>query len=294
MLDEINLFLDIVRLKNLTKVAALHQLSKSQVSRRLTQLEQSLQTKLIQRSTRHISLTPSGFYLHQAFMQMKSLYLEALEQIHQQDTSLEGLIKITAPTTWGSDIICPLLAKFSAAHPGIQLKIDLSPAIRDLYFDDFDVAIRAGTSLPDTDLKARKLVSYPFVVCASAHYLSQHPQLKHPQDLSTHPCINDLTDNPEYKKYRWSFSKDGAVINVETTRSFEVSNYQAQKQLLLEGMGVAKLPLPFIESELKQKQILPLFSQYSLAPIHLWILYPRNAFLPKKLRALIDFLSAKL
>lgn len=290
MFEEITLFIAIVNYKNLTKVANELGLSKSQVSRRLTQIEQTLGHSLINRSTRKLSLTEAGERFYSSCLEMESSWHSTLEALNDEQTTLAGVLKITLPPSWANAIFMPIFAEFAKQYPEITFNLDLTSEIRDLYSGNYDLAIRLAPILPDSNLKARKLINYQSIICASPAYLKRHPAPKTPNDLKQHRCINSFSHSINRKASLWKLNKANKTQKIATQGQFTVSDYLAQRALALADYGVVLVPKLFVEQDIEQKQLVPLLKSYTLPEGHLWAIHPYQHRMPNRVRVLIDFI----
>jgi len=294
MINDIFLFIDILQTGSLTKTAAAHHMSKSQISRRLTMLEENLKTKLVTRTTRTLVPTESGNLFLQYCLQIQEVWNDALKVIGEQSEEISGEIKLTLPITWGSEIIMPHLAHFYSLYPNVRFSIDMSPAIRDIASEGYDLGFRVGEKLPNSSLKSRKLMSYSYVLCGSPHYFEKNGIPKTPNDLKHHSGIINMTLSPENREFEWVLSDNIKKYKIQVQRKFEVSNYSAQRKLALMGMGIVCIPKPLVKTMLAKKELVEILQTYEKPSATLWLLHPYHHTPPKKVRLLIDYLTEKL
>ena len=163
-------------------------LAKSVVSRRISQLEERLGSKLLYRTTRRLSLTDNGRIFHQHALQILNDLQNAEQQVSEQATQLQGKIRIAAPLSFGLKHLSSALATFMLEHPSIELDLDLNDREINLVEDGFDMAIRIG-DLQDSSLIAKHLGTIRSMTCASPDYLKKHPAPQHPNDLKNHHAL---------------------------------------------------------------------------------------------------------
>lgn len=288
MLNTFRLFIDIVKLANLSQVAAKWQLSKSQVSRKLTKLEEDIGSQLVQRSTRRLSLTESGQIFYQSCQHLVALWDESLEAIQEGEKNVSGDIRLTAPSTWGNTIIVPAVAAFSRKYPDINFTLDLTASIRDMH--QYDVAIRSIKQLPDSNLHARELLRYDYILCGSQEYLDSFGTPRTVDELSQHRCIHNVTHDPGKRHYEWTFKSGSKIEKVRLSSHFQVSNYAAQADLVTQGLGLARLPAPFAKPLIDSGKLIELLPQYDKDYSILWLVFPHHGPMPKRIRLLIDYL----
>jgi DNA-binding transcriptional LysR family regulator len=289
--EEIQLFLSIARILNLTKTGKALGLSKSQVSRRLSKLENTLNVQLVQRSPQKVSLTEAGLQFYAYAIQIEATWHAALEELGKEEDEIQGLIRLTAPIGFGMKVIMPKLQQFAKLYPKVNLNIDLSSSLRNAIVDDYDIVIRNAKTLRDSDFKARKIVDYQMQTYAAPAYLATTKTPTKPKDLIKHPCISIVSGSNSNNKTRWHyFDKNKKSHSIEVSSRFCVSNYEVQMQLALAGLGIVQLPDIFANDAAKQGQLVPLLKSYRTPQASLWLLHPYQYSVPKRMRLLIEFL----
>tara|TARA_R110000868_G_scaffold158036_4_gene385883 strand:- start:49249 stop:50160 length:912 start_codon:yes stop_codon:yes gene_type:complete len=291
MNKQLQIFLTVARLLNLSKAAESLKISTSQVSRNLSQLEKQFKHTLVQRSPQKVSLTESGktFYVYAS--QIEETWLAAQEEFHEESSDITGLIKLSCPQTFGMKHVLPKIQAFAKSNPQIDFNVDMSSSLRNVVLDDYDIIIRSATQLPDSDLKMRKMLSYKMVTCAAPSYLKNHKTPQIPDDLAQHDNISNMAYTEANNKSVWQFyDKNNALQKLKLTSRFCVSNYEAQLQLALDGLGIAQLPNQLIEQEIKKGTLVSILNAYRTPEYALWLLHPYPYSVPKRIRLLIEYL----
>ena len=283
-------FANVVETSSFTAAADRLQLSKSFVSKQVSQLEAELGTRLLYRTTRKLSLTEEGalFYKHCQFIISEADSARA--EIIESQSNPRGKIRITIPQSLIIAGAGQTLIKFQQAYPDIELDVIVSGKFFDLIDNSIDLAVRVG-QLEDSMLVSRKLESCFFQAVASPQYLKKNGTPKHPQDLKQHNC---LIYGSSKEINNWPFR----ITNNETIMLKAKGNLTSNDGLLmvsaaLEGMGIAFGPSFMFKQHLDAGTLSLLLPEYQL-PTAISAIYPANRNLPRRVRALIDFLNENL
>ncbi|MGL4579188.1 MAG: LysR substrate-binding domain-containing protein [Shewanella xiamenensis] len=265
-------------------------LSKSAISKRITQLEQHLGIQLLQRTTRSLSLTDAGARYFEYIRPAVQLTQEGLDAISELQQTPRGNLRISVPMVFGRRYIAPLIAEFLRRYPDIQLQMQMDDKTTDLIAGGFDLAIRIG-ELPDSSLIARKIAPCLSVICASPAYLAQHGLPMTPSALTQHNCLfySYFQDGVE-----WSFHGPDGVQRVQPKGNYQVNNSDAIQQACLDGLGIANLPRFIVEPDLQAGHLQALLTDYPLPEHGIYAVYPQRKYLPTKVTVLIKFLMEKL
>ncbi|MCZ8177641.1 MAG: LysR family transcriptional regulator [Rhizobium sp.] len=266
-------------------------LSPATVSERLTSLEEHFGAKLLHRTTRSMSLTQEGRILVDGARRILEDF-ELLEaHVRQGVEHISGTIRLSAPFDLGRNRIAPLLNSFMADHPDIRIDLYLSDGYVDLVGSGFDLAIRFG-NLKDSGLFIRKLGNNRRIICAAPAYLHKHGMPVTPGDLVRHNCL--LLRFGETVDHSWSFMVDGTLTS-QFVRGDRITNDGALvRDWCLAGFGIAAKTLWDIEHHLQSGELIEILNSYSLPPSALQIVYSGGCTLPKRVRALIDYLGSNL
>lgn len=261
-------------------------LSKSAISKRITQLEQHLGIQLLQRTTRSLSLTDAGARYFEYIRPAVQLTQEGLDAICELQQTPKGNLRISVPMVFGRLYIAPLIAEFLKCYPDIQLQMQMDDKTTDLIAGGFDLAIRIG-ELPDSSLIARKIAPCLSVICASPAYLAQHGSPLTPCGLTQHNCLfySYFQDGVE-----WSFHNPDGVQRVQPKGNYQVNNSDAIHQACLDGLGIANLPRFIVESDLQAGRLQALLTDFPLPEHGIYAVYPQRKYLPTKVTVLIEFL----
>jgi DNA-binding transcriptional LysR family regulator len=292
---DIDLFVRVVKNKGLAVTAREMSLSPASVTIKINRLEEYYGVKLLNRTTRQVSLTEEGKQFYERCLRILSEVDEAEEQLRTGRDSFSGPLSITAPVDIGQQHIAPLLAKFAEQHPGITATLHLNDGVVNLLDSGFDLGVRFGV-LKDNRMIARKLASNKRVVCASPRYLKKHGMPKTPEDLLNHRCLTMIRKGEPLTEWHFSIKgkRQGVAVN-----SFLSSNNGAQiKNWAVAGHGIALKSIWDIQDQLKTKKLNLILEDYAqdfeAAGIdndaNLNVVYLSREYLPERVRAFIEVL----
>ncbi|WP_313140966.1 LysR family transcriptional regulator [Stenotrophomonas sp.] len=263
------------------------QVSAVMVGKYIQQLEAHLGTALLQRNTRHQRLTEAG-----------AAYLagcrQVLEQVQQAEADVaglqrqpQGLLRISAPTTWGSCVLAPLLSALLRAQPLLNIELDLSNRRVDLIEDGFDAAIRVGP-LPSQELVARPLPPYAMSLCASPAYLRRRGTPRTPADLAGHDCLSHLAWRGGHG---WQLA-NGEQVDWEARLSS--NDGYALREAAVAGAGLILQPTALLAADIAAGRLKPLLRDYVPAPRPMHLIYLPDRRPRPRLQCFIDFVMATL
>jgi DNA-binding transcriptional LysR family regulator len=262
-------------------------LSKSLVSKRITQLERSVGARLLNRTTRAMSLTEAGavFYEHCArIVEELEAAKSAVSHLHAEP---RGLLRVSASVAFGTLHIAPALADFLPAHPDLQIDMEIKDRFVDLADERFDVAIRIARE-PSQNLVARRLATVKRKVCATPGYYERHGVPETPQDLEGHNCLTYTSFDPEGP---WRFKgPDGRMISVTASGNLRLNDDEALSEAVLKGLGIALLPTFIVGRDLQAGRLRSVLPDYVPAERHIFAVYLPTRHVSAKVRAFIDFL----
>ena len=290
-LKAIESFVRIAQTGSLSKAAQDLGTSRALISSHLKQLEDHLGVRLINRTTRQLSLTESG----QEYLSFCQSTLAAFDEAEQSlARSLEeprGTLKILASMAFANVHLAPVAAEFSIAHPEIKLSLittDTSFSPFELIDQGYDLAVWMRP-IEDMSIISTKLGEVRWPALASPAYLAEHGTPKHPQDLAQHTCLIHRSISPDGI---WRFTSVDDTVNVKVSGPLLTNSVFALRASALAGVGVTLLPTYFIQDEIESGKLIELFPDYGAPRRPIYILYPHARYLPMKTRLFIDFLRA--
>ncbi|WP_299798443.1 LysR substrate-binding domain-containing protein [uncultured Shewanella sp.] len=279
-------FVAVAEAESFTKASKRLGISTAQVSRQVSALETRMATKLFHRTTRKVSVTEVGRIYYQHCRQV----LDGLEEAERAITNLQstprGLLKITAPVTYGERTLAPLVNDFIAKYPELEVKVSLTNQKVDLIDEGYDLAIRLG-QLEDSSMMAKRLGSRTQYVCASPDYVSTFGIPHSLSELEQHNCLQGTLDY-------WRFQEGGKTRNVRVKGNLSCNSGHALVDAAIKGIGIIQLPDYYVLPFLEDGQLIPLLEQNRQPDEGIWALYPHNRHLSPKVRMLLDYLSEAL
>lgn len=290
-LSQLKTFVDVHRAGGFAPVAKDRGVSPSSISRAIASLERSLEVRLFQRTTRRLSPTEAG----DAFLNRVLPLIEEMEsacaEASEGTKHPSGRLRVTASVSFGQMCIVPRLKAFRTAYPDIDMDLILSDAQIDLLAERIDLAVRHGP-LSDSGMIARKLTDVRYRLVTSPDYLLNAPSIKHPDEVSQHPCI---AFSYEGFRTRWQFRQTGQRREITIAPAITVSNAMAIRQCARDGLGLALLADWTIERDLETGQLVELLPNWQAAGASfdssIWLVFPSRRFIPAKTRAFADFLA---
>ena len=286
-LNGMRVFAQVVEAKSFSAAADKLGISKSLASRHVSALERSLSVKLLNRSTRKLSLTEAGavFYEHCARIVQEAQLAE--ERLTRTQSEPAGLVTVTAVPAFAVRHVLPALSDFYKKYPKIRVKLSCSNRPLDLGEEGFDLGIRVSFS-PAPNLVARKLADNRSVLCASPAYLERHGMPRRIDDLHRHDCV---LFPPMAPKGVWTLRRGTRKYSVRVAGVFETDEMDVVRAAVAAGVGIGFLPLHMVGDDLKRGQLVPLLRQFRFVPESaIYLVYLPNRTLSSRVRALIDFL----
>ena len=289
-LVDLRVFVEVAKRLSFTDAATNLGINKSAASKAVSRTEERLGVKLIQRSTRKLSLTEEGQKLFEKANGALSSIAEAEQEITHNQQQLKGKLRIAAPMSYGLTTLIKKIPEFMNKHPKLTVELHLEDKISEIIGEGFDIAIRIA-ELKDSGLVARKLGDIQHVTVAASTYLKQYGMPNHPADLSAHKCLI-YTYRSTPKKWVY-FDTQGEEHSVSVTGSFESNNSLAIRECLLKGSGIALIPAFIVQEDIQAGRLDVILQDYSGFARNLYAVIPDRKHINSKARAFIDFLKEK-
>lgn len=263
-------------------------LSKAAVSKNIYELEDYLQSALINRTTRKLHVTEQGHSYYQQICHVLDSLAQADLSVLDASDSLRGSLKISVPMSLGILEINPLVCAFMDQHPEVAVELVLNDHYIDLMEQGVDIAIRGGAALADSSFRSRKLTDLKRILCASPTYLAKSAPLVTPEDLNRHQClIYSLSSSAR----RWRFRKQHQHLDIELPAGhYVVNNSLALAQTAKLGHGIALLPEYFVRQAIAQGELQHVLTDWQAEDHSLYVIYPYHKEQSQKIRAFIDFM----
>lgn len=287
-LDEINAFIAVADARSFTHAARRLEVSSAQVSKLVARLENRLGARLLNRTTRDVSLTDTG----RAFLDRARQVLEdfnTLESSVTEQAGPRGTLRISAPVTFGAAELVPALLEFAAAYPEVSLDVTSTDRMVNLVEEGFDVAVRIGL-LSDSSLVARKLAAVRMVTCAAPAYLARAGAPTTIGELTAHEAVIDTNlADPTL----WRFGVEGQPADVRVRGRLRFSGARACVAAAVAGFGVTRVPAFAAAEDLRAGRLKALLCNFEPEQIHVHAVYPHARHLAPKVRAFVDFLAQR-
>ena len=284
-LELMRTYVAVVKQQSFTSAGRTLGKSKALVSKHIGELEDRLGVRLLNRTTRRVSVTEIG----RAYYDRAAALLGDFETLEDSVKSVSGLprgmLKITAPQSLGELELMELVSAFRAKFPEIGVDIFLSDRIVDLVGEGFDIALRISEAA-DSALIARKLCDMRVLVCAAPDYLKTHPTPKSPEDLAGHTVIADTNFQG---RDVWRFSRGGERMPVRITGAISVNSAVAVRHALRAGLGLGICPEFVVARDIREGRLVELLADYQDLTLTVHLVYPHRLYLSAKVRAFIDF-----
>lgn len=284
-LDDIRSFIAVVESGGFGRAAHHLGLAKSVVSRRVARLEADLGTRLLSRTTRGVSPTEAGIEFKARSERILAELVEAREAAARQSGGVAGRLRLSMPLTFGTRHVAPLLAELARRHPKLELDVEASDRHVDLIGERFDAAIRIGT-LKDSSLVARRITPVHTAILASPDYLARRGRPASPLELADHDClIYTGTATPD-----WTFRIGKRWVAIRPAGRMRSDSGETLLKWVEQGLGIAMLPTFIITDAVRAGTVEHLLWDYPMPEAALHVVRPPGAYVPGKVRVLIDLL----
>jgi DNA-binding transcriptional LysR family regulator len=287
-LDEMAAFAAVADARSFTQGARRLGVSSAQISKLVARLEDRLGARLLNRTTRDVSLTDTGrAYLERARVLLEDF--EALEGSVRDEAGPRGLLRISAPVAFGAKQLDPALFDFAEAYPEVSIEVSYADRMVNLVDEGFDVGVRIG-QLTDSSLIARKLAPVRMVTCGSPSYLQAHGTPQTPADLSAHQAIIDLNmRDPNV----WNYGAEGECMETRVHGRLRFASAEACLAAAERGFGIARAPDFVAADSLKAGRLSTLLCNFESEMVHVHAVYPHARHLAAKVRVFVDFLAKR-
>ena len=289
-LNAIRLFTATVNAGSFSETGRRLGIAPSSVSRQVAALEDSVGARLLQRTTRKLSLTEAGRLYYQRVARILAELDEASAAVSDLEKAPRGVLQVNGPCAFGVRHITPALPEFLARFPQVRIELTLTDSFVDLVEAGADVAVRVG-ELEDSSLVARRLARNRRILCASPDYLARAGAPEKPQDLTSHNC---LIYTRHHGNVVWKLGSAREPVEVRVDGNLRTNNTEAVHAAVVRGLGIALLPTWLVGQEVQSGRLAEVLGGYQAASdaldtgIH--ALYPAHRLLSSKVRAFVDFL----
>lgn len=281
-------FVEVARRGSFTAASHELDLSRAMVSRYIAELESWLGARLLQRSTRSVTLTDAGANCLARCQQMLELAEQTREEIDLRDGQLRGQLRITTSMSFGMAQLAPAIADFMASHPHIHIDLQLGDRAANLIEERIDLAIRI-TNDPEPGLVSRRLGECHSVIVAAPAYLAQHGTPQQPAELSRHACLS----YSQFGRSEWQLHRGETETTVRMDSRLSANEAVVLLQACRHGAGLALQPCYLVQSLLDSGELIAVLPEWRPVSMGIHALYPSRRQLPLAMRVLLDFLQQR-
>lgn len=286
-LKGMSVFARVVELGSFTAAARQMNMSVSAISQIVARLEDELQVKLLNRSTRSIGLTEAGRIYYQGCRRMLSEAQQVHEQIYAFNNTPVGTLRIGSSSTMAQNVLATMTAEMLKEYPGLTVNIITGNPVPDLISDGLDLVIRVG-ELRDSSLYSRRLGQMPMVVCAARSYLAQYGVPEKPGDLHNVTWLEySVRPDNDFELV----SPEGSTLRISPQSRFATNDPLTLNRWLKNGVGIAYVPMMWVIDEINAGEIEILFNHYQSAPRPVYAVYTEKDKLPLKVQVCINYLT---
>jgi DNA-binding transcriptional LysR family regulator len=287
-LDGLLAFVRVAELGSFVRASENLELSTAAVSKQVSTLEQRLGARLLQRTTRRLSLTEAG----QAYLRHAQTALAAAraaqDAVADTQTVARGRLRVTMPMSFGLLHVAPWVGSFLKAHPQVDLDLQLDDKPRDLVLEGFDIALRIASQLDASSLVARRMASTRVLLCATPEYLDRHGRPTHPGELHTHACLHySLTPLGR----SWELKQGSEQVRIALMARMEANSSLALREATLAGTGLARIPEFAVADDIASGRLEVVLPDWKFADLSIYAVMAKRVYVPAKVRVFLEFLA---
>lgn len=285
-LTAMQVFVAVIEAGSFVRAAELLHLSTTAVSRHMSELETHLGARLVQRTTRRMSLTEAGRRYYERCREILAAVEEAEADALADEARPRGLLRVNLPHGFGLAHVAPHIPTFSARYPELKLELSFSDRVADLVEEGIDVALRISTRLPE-QMVARQLCPIHLVACAAPAYLQAHGVPAHPQDLKRHLCLTYAYGSGD----GWNFREGERGVQVTVSGRLRANSGEMLRLAALAGQGIAMQPTFIVGADLRQGALVEVLREFRAPPLHAHAIFHESARRSLRVRTFVSFLE---
>jgi DNA-binding transcriptional LysR family regulator len=282
-------FVRVAEAGSFSAVARELNISQPAISRQIAALEDHVGERLLQRTTRSLTLTDDGRDLLAYAARVLDALEEAETAVGRRRGTVSGLVRLSVPVAFGRLYLVPRLGRLLGQHPGLEVELLLNDSLPDLVAEGIDLAIRPGM-IADSSLIVKKIGSVSRYILASRDYLDRHGRPQSPADLAQHQCLV-FTAHPH--PHNWHFESRSGPVNVTVSGRLRSDNGDALREAVVNGYGIAALPAWYFAGEIERGEIEILLRAWEIPPVPVHQIYPSRRNLSPRVRVVMDFLQSE-
>lgn len=288
-LKRVGVFTKVVQAQSFSEAARRLGVAKSAVSKQIRLLEQEVGVRLLNRSTRKLSLTEAGEIYYKHCEQIVNRADIALNELRQYQNQPTGTIRVSSPVSFGRALLIPVIKELRSVYPLLNVDLVLNDKVVNMVEEGIDLAVRVG-HLPDSTLIAKKLCDTPVVIFASPEYVAKYGRPNTPEELVDHQWITlSILSSPIVGAFRHKAS--GQVSEHNINSYLKINSVDAVIDASVQGLGISAMVKTTLNEELRHGKLVPLLEDYELEPRGIYALYPHREHLAPKVRIFMDFLE---
>lgn len=288
----LSIFLSVARTRSFTHAAQAVGLTPPAVSRAIAQLEAHLGVRLVNRSTRKVSLTDEGAQLFELADAGLRLLDEAMDQTRYSKQEVAGVIRLAASNSFGSRQLIPLIKRFQAHYPDVHFDVLLEDQLTDMITAKIDVGFRSGNE-PAESLIARLLSPIRMEICASPDYLREHGTPRTIEELLLHRCTG-FRHPGTGRLLPWALQVDGELVHQDVPAVVTLNQVEAELRAIRDGIGIGQMPDYMIAEDVAAGHLVTILGEMASASMGLYMYYAQRKQLPVRVRHFIDFVMSEV
>ncbi|WP_301099664.1 LysR family transcriptional regulator [Otariodibacter sp.] len=283
-LNAINLFCRVIETQSFTQAAQQEKISLAMASKLVAQLEEHLNVRLLQRTTRKITPTEAGLLFYQRCQPILTELRDAEACISNTASSLHGTLRISVPMDFSSRFIAPNLGGFMETYPNIKLDIEFTDRRVDVIAEGYDLVLRIG-KLEDSSLVAKRIAQAEHAIVASPAYLEEYGTPTSIEELDDHQCLIYGEQN------FWLFNDNGVNVKCKLNGKIHSNNGQSLVKMAKAGLGIINVPKFLVKDEIMKGRLIAILPHLEQEKLDISLLYPHRRYLSPKVKVAIEFLS---
>jgi LysR family transcriptional regulator, regulator for bpeEF and oprC len=291
-LQAMEVFARVVETGSLTRAADGLGVPKATATTLIQKLEASLGVRLLNRTTRRVSVTPDGAAYYERCLAILGLVRETEESLGKQHATPRGRLRVDVPTLMARSVFVPALPQFFARYPDIELALACSERRADLIEEGIDCAVWSG-EIEESNFVARRVGFLYFATCAAPSYIARHGRPEHPDDLARHHCINHFSPRTG-KVVDWVFSKKGVRLQVSLGGYIALEDENSYVAAAEAGLGIAQIPAFVLKDSMERRTLDLVLGDWFPEPSPLYVVYPQARHLSSRVRVFVDWVAEML
>ncbi len=289
-LDGMRTLISVINEGSFTRAATRLSISPQLVSKYIGQLEARLGTRLLNRSTRRLSVTEAGQAYFERCVHILAEIDELEDAVGDMSVTARGTLRINSPMSFGEQHLATAVAAYQRKHTEVRVDMTLDDRVVDVVSEGFDLAIRIG-QLGDSALVARHLAPVNLVVCGAPDYLDERGVPQSPEDLAQHDCLGYTYWS---ERDHWRFEADGRHHDVKVDGRLRANNGTALRRAAVAGNGLILQPTFIVGDDLRDGRLVRVLTDFTIKPVNVYAVYAHRQYLSSKVRTFVDFLSVHL